>query len=79
MPKVRNMRVGGFMLTTVDEGNITVTAHESKADALQAVAVKVTTLYPGVDDIDTTDEATVSAAIGEEDIDFLFQVEEITE
>lgn len=79
MPKVRNLRVGNFMVTTVNNGEIAVDAHETIADALAAVNSTISGSYSDFAPSDPTDEASVSEAIGELDIDFLYQIEEITE
>lgn len=66
-----------YILITVERGEISFSIHDNEDEAEAQLIKELEETYPQIQIPDMYNQADISAAIGEIDIDYLFLIQEI--
>lgn len=66
-----------YILITVERGEISFSVHDNEDEAEAQLIKELEETYPQIQIPDMYNQADISAAIGEIDIDYLFLIQEI--
>ncbi len=66
-----------YILITVERGEISFSVFDNEDDAETSLISELETKYPNINIPDYYNQADISEAIGEIDIDYLFLIQEI--